>query len=163
MKILIKIIEEYPNYTISSNGCVTNINTNKILKVYINQGRAMVELWKNNKKKHCSVHRLIAIAFIPNEHNKPQVNHIDGNPLNNSIENLEWVTDSENKFHAYRTGLKKAKRMPVIQYTLNGDIVKKHDSILNAYKETNINRHSIQLNILNKYKQAGGYIWKKEN
>ena len=59
----------------------------------------------DGKQKHYYVHRLMAEAFIPNTENKPQVNHIDGNPLNNNIDNLEWVTASENIQHAYDNGL----------------------------------------------------------
>ena len=59
----------------------------------------------NGKQKHFYVHRLLAKAFIPNPLNKPQVNHIDGNGLNNDINNLEWVTARENVQHAYDTGL----------------------------------------------------------
>jgi len=156
---MIKKIEDY-NYTININGEVTNIKTNKILKQSVNQGRVMVELWKNNKKKHFLLHRLIAKAFIPNPNNKPQINHINGNPLDNRIENLEWVTDSENKYHAYKTNLKKPKCISVFQYDINGNIIKQYKSILDAYKETKIDRKSIKLNLQNKYKQAGGYVWK---
>lgn len=51
------------------------------------------------------LHRMLAVHFIPNPKNKPQVNHIDGDKLNNSLENLEWVTKSENMRHAFDTGL----------------------------------------------------------
>ena len=68
--------------------------------------RAVIKLIKGKDKKDYKVHRLVAQAFIPNPQNKPQVNHIDGNPLNNRIENLEWCTDRENKIHAIENNLR---------------------------------------------------------
>ena len=59
----------------------------------------------NRKRKQFYVHRLIAEHFIPNPDNLPQVNHIDGNKLNNSLDNLEWVTVQDNVIHAYKNGL----------------------------------------------------------
>jgi hypothetical protein len=67
-------------------------------------------LSKDGIKKLHQVNVLVASAFIVNPAYKPIVNHIDGNKLNNSVENLEWVTRSENQFHAVRTGLQKSKK-----------------------------------------------------
>ena len=155
-----KLIEEFPNYMINHQGIVRNTSTCHKIKQTVNQGRLMVCLWKNNKKKHQFVHRLIAKAFIPNPSNKPQINHIDGNPLNNNIENLEWVTDSENKYHAHRTGLINNRKTPVMQYTKEGEFIAEHRSILDAYKTTKVDRKSIALNTQNLMSHAGGFIWK---
>lgn len=64
-----------------------------------------VELWKGNKRKRMSVHRLVGMAFIPNPDGKPQINHLDGNRNNNRVDNLEWCTSSENNYHAYANNL----------------------------------------------------------
>ena len=74
-------------------------------------GYKKVELHKDNKKrKSFKVHRLVAQAFIPNPENKREVNHIDGNKHNNNVNNLEWVTSSENKLHAFEMHLNPTKR-----------------------------------------------------
>lgn len=64
-------------------------------------GYPVVGLYKKSKGNQRKVHRLVALAFIPNPENKPAVNHRDGNKQNNNIENLEWVTNRENTNHAY--------------------------------------------------------------
>ena len=74
-------------------------------------GYKKVELHKGNeKRKSFKVHRLVAQAFIPNPENKLEVNHIDGNKHNNNVNNLEWVTSSENKIHAFKMDLNPTKR-----------------------------------------------------
>ena len=87
------------------------IQKEKLLKQsFTSTGYKKVELYKDGKRKSFKVHRLVAIAFIPNPDNKPEVNHIDGNKINNNIDNLEWVTSSENTIHAYETGLSPNKK-----------------------------------------------------
>ena len=73
-------------------------------------GYYRVGLTKDNKTKHFLIHRLVGIAFMPNPENKPQINHKNGNKLDNRLENLEWVTRSENSIHAIKTGLIHIKR-----------------------------------------------------
>ncbi|MBT9392083.1 HNH endonuclease [Hymenobacter sp. NST-14] len=74
--------------------------------------RVAIKFAGTARKKLCSMHRLVAMRFLPNPENKPDVNHRDGNKANNAVENLEWVTKSENTRHAYATGLMKAKQGP---------------------------------------------------
>lgn len=68
-------------------------------------GYQVVCLWDGKTRKYHKVHRLVASAWIPNPHSKPQVNHIDGNKENNAVSNLEWCTSSENKRHAWESGI----------------------------------------------------------
>ena len=72
-------------------------------------GYKKVELVRDGKRKSLKVHRLVAQAFIPKVEGKPYVNHKDGNPLNNSVDNLEWCTQAENVQHAYDMGLNRNK------------------------------------------------------
>lgn len=77
----------------------------KILKSVIRKlGYEMVTICKVNIHKHKQVHRVVAEVFIPNPDNKPNINHIDCNPLNNKVENLEWCTQKENREHAKKMG-----------------------------------------------------------
>lgn len=73
-------------------------------------GYCAVYLNDNNKRTDMFLHRLVAIAFIPNPENKPCVNHINGIKTDNRLDNLEWCTVYENNIHSYKTGLKVAKK-----------------------------------------------------
>jgi hypothetical protein len=105
-----------------------------------------------------ALHRLVASTFIDNTENKPVVNHIDGNKVNNSVANLEWVTIKENNQHNHNTKLIKVFTRKIGQYNLDGELIKEYDSIIQAMKETNIK--SIKGVLYNKQKTAGGFIWK---
>ena len=90
-------------YSVSNKGHVINDRTGKTLNPTPNhEGYLYVVLCKNNFKKHKSVHRLVAEAFVDNPLSKPHVNHIDHNKENNTAENLEWVTPQENTNHEIR-------------------------------------------------------------
>jgi hypothetical protein len=87
----------------------------RILKDKTPNGRDVrVSLWKNKKSKDFLVHRLVAEAFIPKVIDKDCINHIDGNPKNNHLENLEWCDYKENCNHAFDTGLMKTNQEVIL-------------------------------------------------
>lgn len=105
-------------YQISKNGAVKSSNRiiksitgqnrliiGRIMKPKNKEGYHFVTLSLNGEIKNHYIHRLVAEAYLPNPKNKPHINHIDGDKSNNNINNLEWVTISENTNHAYRIGL----------------------------------------------------------
>lgn len=92
-------------------GCGVGFVSPSIKQHQVNNcGYAVVRLYKNSKVKTHLVHRLVAAAFLLNDEGKLQVNHIDGNKLNNDVSNLEWVTGSENCRHAIDSGLYEVAR-----------------------------------------------------
>ena len=99
-------------YQISNLGNVKSLHCNKekIMKLTIrskNYPYYFVGLLKNGKRKYFAVHRLVAQAFVNNPNNYNQVDHLDGNKLNNNANNLEWVTPKENTNRAWQKGLAK--------------------------------------------------------
>ncbi len=80
--------------------------TRQIIPTITKKGYLRVHLNKNGKQVKRYVHRLVGKVFVPNKDSKPQINHIDGNKLNNHASNLEWATNQENIIHSYKTGLR---------------------------------------------------------
>lgn len=182
-----KFIEGYEDrYLISDKGRIKSlVNNNGKRRELIRiprkgkNGYLYLNLWKDGKCKSKKIHRLVAEHFIKNPNNKPQVNHIDGNKLNNKVSNLEWCTAQENTMHAINTGLMKLGHFvqkgeknymfgrhgkdnrcskPVIQYDSKGNFIKEWENIKIAQETLKI--HHISDCCLNKRSLAGGYVWK---
>lgn len=97
-------------YKIDTFGNIKSLRRNIILKpMKDKKGYYKIGLHKDGKTKFFSIHRLVALSFLPNPNDYNVINHIDGNPSNNYVENLEWCTQSHNIQHAYDTGLKTGK------------------------------------------------------
>nr|QBK85392.1 MAG: HNH endonuclease [Iridovirus LCIVAC01] len=112
-----KEIKNYPGYRIYNNGQIYSDYISQYLKLTISGGYYRIGLCNDNgiQRKH-QVHILVAQYFCDNSENKPIVNHIDGDKLNNHYTNLEWVTQSENMKHADSLGLIKRVTKRVLQY-----------------------------------------------
>lgn len=190
MEEIWKDIEGYEGlYQVSNMGRIKSLerykeNHGKLQKVeekiktinIKNSGYQFVQLYKNNKYKNLMVHRLVAQAFIPNVNNKPQINHIDGNKLNNNVTNLEYCTNSENNKHAWNTGLKQCteklkeatrktnkeyKSKPINQLDLQGNYIKTWLNAHEASRQLGIDRSTISQCCTGgrRNKTAGGYKW----
>src|SRR5699024_2369537 len=131
-----------------------------------------VNLYKGGEMKSFFIHRLVAKEFLPNPENKPQVNHKDGNKLNNALSNLEWVTQSENQLHAYETGLQKVDvkkahevrheqtKRKVAKLDEQGNRIEVFDSIKSAAKSIGMNDGThISAVARGKRERCGGFKW----
>lgn len=139
----------------------------KLMKPYLNNGYLSVSLCVEGFEKIHKVHRLEAIAFLPNPTSKAEVNHINGNKADNKLSNLEWVTHSENMVHAVATGLKPkgAKdrlSIAVSQFALNGEWLRDWACAPEVQRELGFNQGNISACVLGKLKTAYGYAWLKK-
>ena len=118
------------------------------------KGYKAVLIRDNGREKTVFVHRLVAMAFVPNPENKPQVNHKDGNKTNNRPENLEWVTLAENMRHRSKV-LKSYPKKPILCVD-SGELF---ESVSEASKISGVSRANITGCAIGKRKTAGGRRW----
>ena len=152
-----KQIKDYLNYYIDECGNVYNDLSKNMLKGSIGEnGYKYYRLSKDNHKKMFYAHRLVAEYFIPNPDNLPVVNHIDGNKLNNNVNNLEWVSYSENTKHWHENN-EIVKNRPIEYYKedLPDEVWKSYKNYLVSSKGRV--RHTIKNNILRPSIACGYY------
>ena len=158
-------------YKISSFGKIKSLPRNgtikkeKIIKqVKDKDGYLKVILNKYSSYKTVSVHRLVALNFIPNLLNLPQINHKDENKQNNQIDNLEWCSNKYNSnFGTRNERMRKSLGKEVFQYTLKGKFIKRYNSIREASKINAMNPSSISCCCAGIYKTSHGFIWSRFN
>ena len=136
-----KDIEGYEGlYRVSNTGKVLSVRRNREFSLNPNPLYVNVSLSKEGDSKSFSVHRLVAKAFVPNPENKTDVNHIDGNKLNNNSWNLEWTTKSENIKHALKLGLKTLDFKDVVKrkvdrISLTDEVIQTYESLSEAARD----------------------------
>lgn len=155
-------------YKISDYGRVKTLARRRvkesIKRCDINKGYLRVSLSKNGKDKHYFIHILVAIAFIPNPNNYPEINHKDENPMNCKFNNLEWCNHLYNLMYGNRRKkVIEKERKPVNQYTLDDKFVTQHYSIQEAGRFMNKSAGPICLCCKGKQKYAYGYKWRYAN
>lgn len=170
----VKSLERKVRTTNNGTDCLKYIKE-RILKPKINRGGyKVVLLYNGGKRKYITIHRLVAMAFISNPNNYPQINHKDENKENNTVENLEWCDSKYNinygtrieRISKARKGIKQPTHLvekrykKIHQYTLNGELVKVWDSVKEAQKVYNTH---IADCARGERKTSCGYIWKYEN
>ena len=176
-----KDIKNYEGcYQISNYGRVKTLSRKRvkecIMSLDCNKGYARITLSKNNMQKHYFVHQLVLQTFkndksnfkhLENENiddidlSKLEINHIDENPKNNKLENLEWCTHMYNLCYGTRIAkvVEKARK-PVNQYDMNGNFIRQHYSLQQAARNIDRGASPICLCCQGKQSSAYGYIWK---
>ena len=157
-----KELIEFKEYYCDKNGSI--YSKHRMLKQSNRNGYLCVTLRKDKKSFSKNVHRLIAETFISNPKNKLQVNHINGIKHDNRVENLEWVTQSENTIHAIKNNLysppkknRKDLSKEVFQYDLQGNLIAKFPSANEACRVTKISqRHICSCANGGEYRISGG-------
>lgn len=157
-------------YQVSNLGRVKSLSNNfsrkeKILKNHKNSGGYLrVVLSKNRKVKRYYIHRLVSEYFIDNPNNLPQTDHINTDRTDNRVENLRWVTHKENMNNPLTIDkinkMNKRSSKPIIQFSKDGEFIRKWDSAMDAQRELGIKQGGIRECCKGKRKTAGGYIWR---
>ena len=162
----------YPNYTITDDGRVFSLNYHKEgykkeLKPRLCNGYYKILLCRGVDRKQFRLHRLVALAFIPNPDNLPIINHKDENPSNNMVGNLEWCSIKYNNTYGTRLERVSKKHLnskdqskPVKQFTKDGLFVKEYPSMMEVERQTGYACSFIAKCCKGIYKQAYGYIWR---
>ena len=185
-KVIGEVWKPIPNYEgfyeVSNMGKVRSVyRYRRVLKPMIsNTGYERVDLFKNKHREQLSVHRLVAMAFIDNPNAKPFVNHKDENKLNNSADNLEWVTHVENcrygtaitrrtehldysKRRINNAGQILACSKPIIQYDKSGNYIREWKSATECSKETGFSISGIRSVVRGKRNSIFGYVFKERS
>jgi hypothetical protein len=161
-------------YLISDSGNIVGFKRGQQIPAIDSYGYLRTALCKAGSMKSFYVHRLVALAFIPNPNNKPTVNHKDEDKTNNFVNNLEWATEYEQNSFGTRTERSLTTRKSllhsggapkkrVLQFTSNGEFIHEWNSIQEAAIGVCIAKHGISHCCHGTQHKAAGYVWRFKN
>lgn len=156
-------VAEFPNYEISNIARVRNKETGLIrLPSLGKRGYPVLSFKKDGKTFVRTLHRVFALAWIPNPENKREINHINGDKCDCSLYNLEWATPLENMTHARKTGLHNSDGDKAVWQLKDGEVIAVYKSCSEAARVTGFNRSNISSCARGntKLKTYKGYEWK---
>lgn len=157
-------VRDYENeYEVSNFGRVRSIRKNKIMRGDpTKDGYIRIKLYRNKKYESRMIHRMVAEAFIPlpDNDNIYEVDHKDDNVKNNVVDNLQWLTHTENLEKSFQRGHQSRLKKPLAQFDLDWNLIAVYESKNEAFRRTGI-RHAGECAIgYRNYKTAGGYNWR---
>lgn len=149
-------------------GNKTRIRKARILKQSLRRGYLFVSLCKNGRKENVVIHRIVSLLFIPNPNNMSEVDHIDGNKINNKVSNLRWVTAKQNSNNLKAPNTYIGKKLnkggkAVLQYDLEGNFIKEWVTTMEIQRQLNYHRSNISNCCNGLVKTAYNYIWRYKN
>ncbi len=144
-----KLIDGFPEFEINEHGVVRNASSHYVIKQRMNKGGYLYVEIKNGDKNYTRlVHRLVALAFIPNPQNLPLVNHIDECSVHNDVHNLEWISYKANSNHGTRNErIIRNRKDSVLACDSHGNIIKKYESKHEAARQLNVTEAAIRASI----------------
>ena len=176
MEEIWKKIKNFSNYEVSNQGRVRSLDKQiktKNNKIKIYKGKFLKSQLAWNKKYLCvgiyddngkqyriPIHKLVAQTFIPNPNNYEIINHLDENKFNNCVDNLEWTSLKENNLYSFHKHPERKNTTSILQYDLEGNFIRKWNSIKEAADYYNINSSNISECLTGRNKSSNKFIWK---
>ena len=156
-------MEEYKGFLVDEDFNIYNKRTGRKLTPFKGRDGYMqvVRSKEDGSNYHLRVHKIFAELCIPNPNNYGYINHIDSDKTNNSLDNLEWCSNSQNVYHGWHSGNRTHKNNTAVEvYTLDGEFVNEYPSIRKLAEDLHVDRHKVARILKGELNNTYNYIFK---